>query len=151
MRNEAVQLNINDIHFKTGVLYVREGKYKKRRVIPMTEKVIADLKNYYLHERHSYTSIRTTQDEEAFIVNNYGTRMTGGSYDKILKSIIENSAVAYLKDKISLHNLRHSIASHLQQSGAKLEYVRDFLGHSSLNVTQVYTHIKQRQLKQMKQ
>lgn len=149
-RNEAVQLNINDIHFKTQLLYVREGKGKKRRVVPMAEKVIKDLKNYYLQERHTYTSVKAKQNEEAFILNNQGTRMTGCSYDKILKAIIVNSAAAYLKEKISLHNLRHSIASHLQESGAKLEYVRDFLGHSSLNVTQIYTHIKQRQLKQMK-
>ena len=149
-RNEAVQLNINDIHFKTQLLYVREGKNRKRRVIPMAEKVISDLKNYYLHERHTYASVKAGQDEEAFILNNNGARMRGLGYDRLLKAIIANSTAAYLKDKISLHNLRHSIASHLQESGAKLEYVRDFLGHSSLNVTQVYTHIKQRQLKQMK-
>lgn len=149
-RNEAVQLNINDIHFNTQLLYVREGKGKKRRVIPMTEKIIKDLKNYYLQERHSYTSVKAKQNEEAFILNNYGTRMRGLGYDRLLKEIIANSTAAYLKEKISLHNLRHSIASHLQESGAKLEYVRDFLGHSSLNVTQIYTHIKQRQLKQMK-
>jgi integrase/recombinase XerD len=149
-RNEAVQLNIGDIHFKKQLLYVREGKGKKRRVIPMTERISNDLKNYYLHERHSYTSIKTKPNEESFIVNNYGTRMRGLGYDRLLKAIIENSGAAYLKDKISLHNLRHSIASHLQESGVKLEYVRDFLGHSSLNVTQIYTHIKQRQLKQMK-
>lgn len=149
-RNEAVQLDINDIHFKTQLLYVREGKGKKRRVIPMTEKVCNDLKNYYLHERHTYTSIKAKQNEEAFVLNNYGTRMRGLGYDRLLKEIMERSAVAYLKEKISLHNLRHSIASHLLESGVKIEYVRDFLGHSSLNTTQLYTHIKLRQLKQMK-
>jgi integrase/recombinase XerD len=155
-RNEAVQLNTNDIHFKTGLLYVREGKGSKRRVIPMTEKISDDLKNYYLYERHTYikqTSKATASQEledPAFILNNSGTRMRGLGYDKLLKAIIERSPVAYLKHAISLHNLRHSIASHLQENGVKLEYVRDFLGHSSLNVTQVYTHIRQRQLQKIK-
>jgi integrase/recombinase XerD len=150
-RNEAVQLNISDIHFKTQLLYVREGKGKKRRVIPVTEKISSDLKNYYLHERPAYKSVKAKQDEPSFIVNNYGTRMNGLGYDRLLKGIIARSTVSYLKDKISLHNLRHSIASHLQESGVRLEYVREFLGHSSLNTTQVYTHIQLRQLKQMKQ
>jgi integrase/recombinase XerD len=149
-RNEAVQLDIRDIHFKTNLLYVRQGKGQKRRVIPMTEKVSKDLKNYYLQERHTYTSIKAKQNEEAFILNKFGTRMTGGTYDKILKIIIQNSTVAAFTDKITLHNLRHSIATHLLESGVKMEYVRDFLGHGSLKATQIYTHIKLRQLKQMK-
>ena len=149
-RNEAEKLNITDVHFKTQLLYVREGKGSKRRVIPMTGSVCNDLKNYWLYERQHYGSGRIKQDEAALIVNNNGTRMRGLGYDRLLKEIIENSAVNYLKEKISLHNLRHSIASHLLESGVKLELVRDFLGHSSLNVTQVYTHIKLRQLKQMK-
>lgn len=149
-RNEAVQLNISDIHFKAQLLYVREGKNKKRRVVPMAGKVIGDLKGYYLQERPAYASARARQSEEAFILNNHGSRMSGLGYDRLLKEVIARSAASHLKEKVSLHCLRHSIASHLQQSGARLEYVRDFLGHSSLNVTQIYTHIKQRQLKEMK-
>jgi integrase/recombinase XerD len=148
-RSEAVTLNINDIHFKTQLLYVREGKGRKRRVIPMGLKITEDLKNYYLHERNSYINIKENQNEEAFILNNAGTRMLGGGYDKVLKNLLEKSAVSHLKGLVSLHILRHSIASHLLENGVKIAYVRDFLGHSCLNTTQVYTHIKQSQLKQL--
>jgi integrase/recombinase XerD len=149
-RSEAVALNINDIHFKAQLLYVREGKGKKRRAIPLPEKVAEDLKNYYLYERQGYINTKIKQPEEAFILNNNGTRMLGGGYDKLLKEIITRSAIPHLKTQISLHILRHSIASHLLENGVKIAYVRDFLGHSCLNTTQVYTHIHQRQLKQMK-
>jgi len=48
-----------------------------------------------------------------------------------------------LKSKvIGLHTLRHSIATHLLQSGMELEYIQQFLGHSSLESTQIYTHLK---------
>jgi len=149
-RNEAVKLSSSDIHFKDALLYVREGKGRKRRVVPMSQQIASDLKNYYLHERRSYINIKEKQNEEAFILNKAGTRMLGGGYDKLLKTLLEKSAVAHLKAQVSLHTLRHSIASHLLENGVKIEQVRDFLGHSSLNVTQVYTHIHQRQLKQLK-
>jgi integrase/recombinase XerD len=148
-RNEAVTLNINDIHFGTQLLYVREGKGCKRRVIPMSEKVAADLKNYYHQERYNY-AIKNKKEEAAFLLNNKGSRMLGLGYDKLLKEIITGSAAAHLKGQVSLHHLRHSIASHLLENGVPIEYVRDFLGHGSLNVTQIYTHINQRQLQQIK-
>jgi integrase/recombinase XerD len=48
---------------------------------------------------------------------------------------------ARLEKGIGLHTLRHSIATHLLQSGMTLEEVGRFLGHSSLESTQIYTHI----------
>src|SRR5690554_5531051 len=53
-RSEAEKLNIKDVSFRAGLLYVREGKGKKRRVIPMSSKVNQDLKNYYIEERSQY-------------------------------------------------------------------------------------------------
>ena len=153
-RSEAVALNINDIHFKAQLLYVREGKGKKRRAIPLTEKVADGLKNYLLYERSSYAAKASPTggglEGAAFILNNSGTRMQGLGYDTLLKKLLEKSALTHLKGQISLHHLRHSIASHLLEIGVKITYVRDFLGHSCLNTTQVYTHIHQRQLQQLK-
>jgi integrase/recombinase XerD len=40
-----------------------------------------------------------------------------------------------------LHTLRHSIATHLLANGMSLEKIKDFLGHSSLESTQIYTHL----------
>jgi integrase/recombinase XerD len=152
-RGEAIALDINDIHFGAQLLYVREGKGKKRRAIPMTAKVTHELKNYLLYERNSYVPknpLLWRGQGEAFILNNTGTRMQGLGYDKLLKSLLEKSALTHVRGQISLHHLRHSIASHLLENGVKMTYVRDFLGHSSLNTTQVYTHIQQRQLKHLK-
>ena len=54
---------------------------------------------------------------------------------------------AELNKNITLHGLRHSIATHLLQSGMSMEYVRDFLGHSFLETTQIYAKPKAEQLK----
>jgi integrase/recombinase XerD len=83
-------------------------------------------------------------DENAFILNNVGNRMRGDGFIKLLKQITEKAA---LQKEITLHHLRHSIATHLLQSGMSMEYVRDFLGHSFLETTQIYAKPTAEQLK----
>jgi len=136
-RTEGEKLNLKDIHFRSGILYVREGKGSKRRIIPMNEKVNQDLKNYVLKERFA------KQNETAFICNRIGTRTSGSSYNNILKKLLEKAGI---KKEITLHCLRHSIATHLLESGLSVEYVRDFLGHKHLESTQIYTRVKNKQL-----
>lgn len=143
-RSEGEALNINDIHFKQQLLYVREGKGAKRRVIPITAKVTAALEEYYLQERCSSIN-QKVKDTEAFILNQIGNRMRGDGYNKILQQIIGNCQLPIAN--CSLHHLRHSIATHLLQSGMSMEYVRDFLGHTFLETTQLYAKPHAGQLK----
>jgi integrase/recombinase XerD len=58
-------------------------------------------------------------------------------------------ADATLPEGITLHHLRHSIATDLVQGGMSMLYVKDFLGHSSLDTTQVYARAKAAQLKSL--
>ncbi|CAA0251820.1 tyrosine-type recombinase/integrase [Tenacibaculum maritimum] len=136
-RTEGEKLNLKDIHFRSGILYVREGKGSKRRAVPMSEKVTQDLKSYALKERFA------KQNEMAFICNRIGTRTSGNSYNNILKKLLEKAGI---EKEITLHCLRHSIATHLLESGLSVEYVRDFLGHKHLESTQIYTRVKNKQL-----
>jgi integrase/recombinase XerD len=145
-RTEAQLLNIRDIHFRDQLLYVREGKGNKRRVIPMTAKVTTDLENYYSSER-IYLKAKNIQDELAFVLNRFGNRMSGESYGELLKTIIKKSVIAHLSPVISLHHLRHSIATHLLQGGMGMEYVRDFLGHRFLDTTLIYAKVNAAQIR----
>ena len=137
-KEEAVKLNTGDIHFAQQLLYVRQGKGKKRRVIPLGNQVTVDLQNYYLYERSFYQPRLTGDHVQAFMLNNWGTRVLGNGYWKRLKELLRK---ARLPGQISLHHLRHSIATHLLESGVSMEQVRDFLGHSSLETTQIHTRI----------
>jgi integrase/recombinase XerD len=142
-RQEAVKLNAKDIHFKTAMLYVREGKGGRKRTIPLSKTVLNDLKEYYFNERPGELDYNKG-DIEAFMLNNWGTRMQGDSYLKEIKKMI---AKANLDKKITLHYFRHAIATHLIESGMKMEHVKDFLGHASMETTQTYTHITTAQIK----
>ena len=143
-RSEASSLNIRDIHFKSGLLYVREGKGRKRRVIPLTQTVSNDLKNYFLQERTS--SISALADTEAFILNRYGHRMSCKAFNKFMRTF---SLKTNLNRTVSPHYLRHSIATHLLENGLQVEYVREFLGHSYLESTQIYTKINKKQIQNL--
>jgi integrase/recombinase XerD len=131
-RDEGVKLNVCDLQFRNKMLYVREGKGGKSRAVPMTEKISEELKAYCYQER------KAKPHELSFLINQRGTRMHGQDVNKVLKKLCELAQI----NKVSLHSLRHSIATHLLEGGLSVEYVRDFLGHSYLESTQRYTHIK---------
>jgi integrase/recombinase XerD len=135
-RSEAVLLNIEDVHFTNNLLYVREGKGAKRRVIPLTDKVKTDLELYVEHERKE-------TDNQAFMINERGLKMSGDSYNNALKKIVLNSGQTV---KCSLHHLRHSIATHLLDNGLSFEHVREFLGHTFLETTQIYAKLNNKKL-----
>ena len=79
-RSEAQDLNIKDVNFEQKLLFVRKGKGKKRRVIPLTEAIVKDLKDYF-----SYTEIVRKEGEESFLVNIYGNKIKGGNVLNYLK------------------------------------------------------------------
>jgi integrase/recombinase XerD len=141
-RSEAEALSTSDIHFAQNILYVREGKGKKRRAIPITDKVKQDLEKYY----NRYRKNQYSKDKEAFILNTKKDRMKGVSYANILHELLER---ARINKGATLHHLRHSIATHLLENNMSVEYVRDFLGHNSLQTTEIYTKVKQQQLNQI--
>ena len=101
----------------------------------MGEKVKSDLENYINYER-KYEG--NTNNEESFMINNHGTRMTRHTHYKFFKKLLIK---AELNKTISPHNLRHTIATHLLESGLEIEQVRSFLGHANLETTQIYTHV----------
>ncbi len=140
-RSEAVKINVEDLNLKSGLAFVREGKGKKRRVIPMNESIIQTFKNYLEKERSS------KEETTALICSKTGIRATGGNLNKTLKTILESTQIT---KTITLHCLRHSIATHLLENGLSVEYVRDFLGHKHLESTQIYTRVKNKQLWNLK-
>jgi integrase/recombinase XerD len=142
-RQEAVKLNAKDIHFKSAMLYVREGKGGRKRTIPLGKTVLNDFKEYYFNERPGELNYNKG-DIEAFMINNHGTRMQGDSYSHEIKKLITK---ANLDRRITLHHFRHAIATHLIESGMKTEHVKDFLGHMSIETTQTYTHITTKEMK----
>jgi integrase/recombinase XerD len=144
-RNEAVHLDISDLHADKSYIHVRKGKNYKERIVPVNTTGLTDLQNYLYESRPRFLR---NEKEEAFFVSQRGTRIKGQTMLLRLKLLIQRVDNTMLQQKeIGLHSLRHSIATHLLQNGMKLEAIAKFLGHSSLESTQIYTHLAEQDTK----
>lgn len=137
-RSEIESLDTRDIQLSSGMLIVRKGKNSKRREVPMSDSVVENVKQYLMEERYQLLSNKN-QLEDAFFVNSRGKRMSGEHLNDLLKKIIEQTSnYELIQKEITLHCLRHSIAHHLAENNAGIEFIRRFLGHSDINTTYIY-------------
>jgi integrase/recombinase XerD len=138
-RNEGYHLDTGDIHLESAVVHVRKGKGHKERFVPISKKGMEHITAYLYDARPVLIS---DNREDAFFLNYNGKRLGGQMLMLCLQSLARrtNNNELQLKE-IGLHTLRHSIATHLLANGMSLEKIKDFLGHSSLESTQIYTHL----------
>jgi integrase/recombinase XerD len=135
-KGEAVQLSIVDVDFEKEEVFIAQSKTSQQRIVPMSEHVKAILEDYVFNVREKLIpSDKTTM---SLLVTEHGKPMSGETAVYTLKKLLFE---AKIKTPASLHTLRHSIATHLLQSGMKLESIALFLGHKSLDSTQIYTHV----------
>lgn len=138
-RNEGVNIQIDDINFDTRILHVKKGKNSKQRLIPLNYANAKILQEWIYDYR---TILVKNKQETKLFINRYGQPLTGSTLGARLKTIINQSDNIKLKEKtITLHSLRHSIATHLLANGMDIQKVQKFLGHHSLETTQIYTHL----------
>lgn len=134
--NEGVHLGINDIDTTTKVLHVRKGKHYKERFVPIAEQHMKELKLYMDYARAQL--LQENKSNALFIDANRGKPINKQSLYIRIKQLVKK---AHIQKKVGTHTLRHSIATHLLQNGMSLERIKDFLGHSHLDSTQIYTHL----------
>ena len=134
--SELVNLKIDSINFNDKSIRVL-GKGKKERIVYYGEyaSVILD----------EYLKIRNSNNEY-LVLNNKGNKITVRGIEKIIDKIALSSAV---KNNVTPHTFRHTFATHLLNYGADIKSVQELLGHSSLNTTEVYTHITSDYLKEV--
>jgi integrase/recombinase XerD len=133
-RSEGISLDVKDVLFDRNLLYVRKGKNYKERYVPMTAGVREDLKNYIDNAR----PILLKSPAHALFISSQGKRVIGTTMIRRLHQLKEKAGI---DKEAGLHSLRHSIATHLLQSGMGLEKIKQFLGHNSMESTQIYTHL----------
>lgn len=139
-RNEGYHLDTGDLHADKALLHVRKGKNYRERWVPLTGQVL-DYLQAYLYDGRPYL---VAGKNEAFFVSQTGRRLAGASMLARLQTLIRLAGNAELMEKeVHLHTLRHSIATHLLAGGMSLERIKEFLGHTSLESTQIYTHYVQ--------
>lgn len=133
--SELVGLKISDIYADEGFIKV-EGKGSKQRLVPISETALNDIKLYLL-DRNALPVIKKESADVLFL-NRRGGMLTRQMFFTIIKQC---ALQAGIKTVISPHTLRHSFATHLLEGGANLRVIQEMLGHSSIQTTEIYTHM----------
>lgn len=141
-RSELIGLQLGDIDFSTFQVKVL-GKGNKERLIPMARHLVLLIERY-LNERTLFVADKET--DNSLLLTNKGKPLYPGFVYQLVKKYL--SAVTTLEQR-SPHVLRHTFATHLSNSGADLNAIKELLGHSSLAATQVYMHNSIEKLKEV--
>jgi len=133
--SELLNLKRNDIDFDNNLILVRQGKGKKDRMTLLSQSLKNDLLKYY-----SNYEFKTS-----YIFEGRKGKYSKKSVQKIFERLGNKIGI-----KIHPHMLRHSFATHLLEQGTDLRYIQKLLGHSSSTTTEIYTHVANNQLKDIK-
>ncbi len=130
-RSELINLKIDDINLQNHTIIVT-GKRNKQRIIPVPHWYINQVQKYLVLRRE----IATTAPNVLFL-NNRGKPLS----PKFVYQIVRNHLTLVThQNRKSPHTMRHTFATHMLNSGADLNTIKELLGHSSLAATQIYTH-----------
>ena len=138
--SELVNMKLSGLYLEDRVLLVR-GKGNKERLVPVSNKAIADLKRWFFDR--NLMKIKPGEDDYVFL-NRRGAHLTR---TMILIMVKRQAEEAGIKKTISPHTFRHSFATALLQGGADLRSIQAMLGHEKIDTTLVYTHISNEQLR----
>lgn len=134
--SELCNLKLSDVDFYKKTIRIL-GKGNKERVVPIGDKSLKTLQEYlsFLNNKNNF-----------LLVDKLNNQLYTKKVYRIVNSVLKE--VTDLEKK-SPHILRHSSATHLLDNGANLMAIKEILGHSSINTTQIYTHVSIEKLKEV--
>ncbi len=137
-RSELLNLLPSHVDSNRKLLLIKQSKGNKDRIVPLSEKTIEMLRDYYKIEKPK---------KWLFEGEKPGEKYTEQSLQKVLKNTLLKAGI---KKNVTLHWLRHSYATHLLELGTDLRYIQELLGHSSSKTTEIYTHVSTKNIQQIK-
>ncbi len=140
--SELCNININDIDYKNKTIRII-GKGDKERIVLFGEYCEEILLKYINNNRNN---LLNDKEHNILIVSNNGSKIGVSTVQKILSDILKSASI---KKNITPHVFRHTFATHLLNEGCDILTVKELLGHSSLDTTQVYTHVSNEKLREV--
>lgn len=135
--SEIINLKAEDVDFDRNIINIRNGKGGKDRITILPGRLIGKLKNM----------VSLKKNGDLVFESERGGKLSSRTPQKIFERYLKISGV---KKKATFHSLRHSFATHLLENGTDIRYVQELLGHSNIRTTQIYTHVTNMVLKNIK-
>lgn len=135
--SEVAHLKLTDIDSKRMTIHIEQGKGKKDRYVMLSEKLLNQLRLYF----------KEYKPKEYLFEGQYGGAITTRTIQKIFTDAKQKVGI---NQKVGIHSLRHSFATHLHESGIDIKYIGDLLGHKDVKTTSIYTHVSKREIGKIK-
>jgi len=134
---EGLRLQVADIDSARMMIHVRQGKGRQDRYVPLPQRTLELLRQYWASHRHPVW---------LFVITGRGQRPPSSALQPLSKRGVQRAFQAALKDSglpkpATVHTLKHSWATHLMEAGVNLRLIQTYLGHTSLRTTALYTHL----------
>ena len=142
--NELISFSAHNLNLTKPYHVILSGKGRKKRIVPIHEKLVLILKAYMKDANIELNNI----SKQPLFVNAYGRKLTSAALTHIIMMYadkVRENFPALMPERLSPHSFRHSKATHLLQAGMNIIYVRDFLGHSSVKTTETYVRMDSEQ------
>ncbi len=128
---EVINLKLSDIDFERMSIHIRQSKYKKDRIVPLSPTMAIGLKKYLKAE---------SPYEWFFNGKQPGSQYSTKGLSWIFRETLKKTSIV---KKVNLHSLRHSYATHLLEEGVNIVTLKELLGHSNITTTMIYLHVAQ--------
>ena len=142
-RGECLRLEVTDVDLGQELLFVRNGKGKRDRIVPFSGRAAAAL-DLYLRERRP--ELLKSARQTALFLSSRGGRLTPS---RLARLVQHHARMAGISGPVFPHALRHSYGTHLLKGKADVRHIQELLGHSSLETTALYTRVDVEDLRQV--
>ena len=140
-RAEMANLKMEDLNREKHILWIRQGKGRKDRVVPVGQRALAWMEKYIEDVR---PLLIVDAQEQALFVTCYGQAFNREVLGRMVYEAIRKAGIGYKGG--GSHLLRHSCATHMLEGGADIRYIQQLLGHENLETTAIYTEVSIDQL-----
>jgi site-specific recombinase XerD len=135
-RQEAINLKIVDIDFERKTIHIRQSKYLKDRMVPLSDLIARGLRKYLKAEKPNVYLFNGREPDGRYSLE---------AINWVMHEALKNAGI---KKAVNLHSLRHSYATHLLEDGVNIVTVKELLGHSEVATTMIYLHVARCQIVQ---
>lgn len=128
---EVSKLEIADVDFERKTIHIKQSKYKKDRMVPLSDYIAAGLKKYLAVEK---------PNKWLFNGRFVDHRYSRAGLTWVMREALKRTSI---QKQVNLHSLRHSYATHLLEDGVNIIMIKELLGHATIATTMIYLHVAQ--------
>lgn len=136
--SELINLKFLDLDLSGKLVHIKQGKGNRDRIVSLPGDLLGLLQEQIVKQKNN---------GEIYLFTSFKGHMTVRNLQKIVANAAKKAGI---EKEVHPHTLRHSFATHLLESGTDIRYIQQILGHSSLDTTQIYTHVSTEQIKKIK-